>query len=116
MAAGRRAQEQIDDDPTAAKIAAMNTRRRLRRLIDTERFGANADLKRLQDRMDWHFNEVLLFTRRADVPMTNNDTERDIRPAAVHRKISGGTRSPGGSEKSGRVGADTALVRSWDDA
>lgn len=98
LAAGRRAQEQIDDDPAAAKIAATNIRRRLRRLIDTERFGANADLKRLQDRMDRHFNEVLLFTRRTDVPMTNNDTERDIRPGAVHRKISGGTRSLGGSE------------------
>lgn len=98
LAAGRRAQEQIHDAPAAAKIAATNTRRRLRRLIDTERFGANADLKRLQDRMDRHFNEVLLFTRRPDVPMTNNDTERDIRPGAVHRKISGGTRSVGGSE------------------
>jgi transposase len=98
LADGRRAQEQIDDDPVAANIAAKNVRRRLRRLVDAERFGANADVKRLQDRMDWHFNEVLLFTRRSDVPMTNNDTERDLRIAAVHRKISGGTRSAGGSE------------------
>jgi hypothetical protein len=98
LADGRRAQEQIDDDPVAAKIAANNVRRRLRRLIDTERFSDNADLKRLQDRMDRHFDEVLLFTRRSDVPMTNNDSERDLRIAAVHRKISGGTRSVTGSE------------------
>ena len=30
--------------------------------------------------------------------MTNNDTERDLRSAAVHRKIAGGTRSANGSE------------------
>jgi transposase len=98
LADGRRAQVQIAEDPIAAKTEATNVRRRLRRLIDTERFGTNPDVRRLQDRMNRHFNEVLLFTRRPDVPMTNNDTERDLRIAAVHRKISGGTRSEGGSE------------------
>jgi transposase len=92
LADGQRAQSAADP------IAATNVRRRLRRLIDTERFGDEPDLARLQARMNWHFDEVLRFTRRADVPMTNNDTERDLRPAAVHRKISGGTRSESGSE------------------
>lgn len=91
LADGKRAQSAADP------IAANNVRRRLRRLIDTERFGTEPDLARLQDRMDWHFDDVLRFTRRTDVPMTNNDTERDLRPGAVHRKISGGTRSEGGS-------------------
>jgi transposase len=92
LAAGKRAQEA--DDP----CARTNVRRRMQRLIDTERFGADADLLRLQGRLEHHFDDVLRYVDRADVPMTNNDSERDIRPAAVHRKISGGTRSANGSE------------------
>lgn len=108
LADGLRAQE------TADPIAATNVRRRLRRLIDTERFGTEPDLARLQDRMDRHFDEVLRFTRRADVPMTNNDTERDLRPGAVHRKISGGTRSEGGSETYGHWMSVTQTLRKND--
>jgi transposase len=73
-------------------------RLRLRLLIDTERFRDEPDLVRLQDRMTRHFDDVLRYMDRPDVPMTNNDSERDIRPAAVHRKIAGGTRSANGSE------------------
>lgn len=91
LADGQRAQSNADP------IAATNVGRRLRRLVDADRFADEPDLARLQDRMDRHFDDVLRFTRRPDVPMTNNDTERDLRPAAVHRKISGGTRSEGGS-------------------
>jgi transposase len=92
LADGHRAQ--LAADPTAAG----NVRRRLRLLVDTERFGAVPDLSRLQARLDRHFDAVLLYTLRPDVPMTNNDTERDLRCAAVHRKIAGGTRSENGSE------------------
>jgi transposase len=92
FAAGKRAQEQTDPRARA------NVRRRMHRLIDTERFGADADLLRLQGRLDQHFDDVLRYVGRPDVPMTNNDSERDIRPAAVHRKIAGGTRSANGSE------------------
>lgn len=90
--AGKRAQEAED------RRAGGNVRRRLHRLIDTERFGADADLLRLQGRLELHFDDVLRYVGRPDVPMTNNDTERDLRSAAVHRKIAGGTRSANGSE------------------
>jgi transposase len=112
LADGQRAQS--DEDPIAASAAASNVRRRLRRLIDTERFSDEPDLARLQDRMDRHFDAVLLFTRRPDVPMTNNDTERDLRPGAVHRKISGGTRSEGGSVTYGHWMSVTQTLRKND--
>jgi len=92
LAAGKRAQEADD------RRAGGNVRRRMHRLIDTERFGADADLLRLQGRLALHFDDVLRYVGRPDVPMTNNDTERDLRSAAVHRKIAGGTRSANGSE------------------
>jgi transposase len=108
LADGQRAQSAAD------RIAANNVRRRLRRLIDTERFGTEPDLARLQERLAWHFDDVLRFTRRADVPMTNNDTERDLRPGAVHRKISGGTRSEAGSETYGHWMSVTQTLRKND--
>jgi transposase len=108
LAAGQRAQE------AAAPAAAKNVRRRLRRLIDTDRFGDDPDLARLQDRMNRHFDGMLLFVSRPDVPMTNNASERDIRPAAIHRKISGGTRSESGSETYGHWMTITQTLRKND--
>jgi len=92
FADGKRAQEATDPR------AGANVRRRLHRLIDAERFRADADLVRLQGRLEQHFEDVVRYVNRPDVPMTNNDTERDLRPAAVHRKVAGGTRSANGSE------------------
>ena len=92
LAAGQRAQ--VSGDPAARA----NVARRMRRLIATERFNVDPDLVRLQGRLDTHFDDVLRYVRWPDLPMTNNDTERDLRPAAVHRKIAGGTRSANGSD------------------
>ena len=44
-----------------------------------------------------HEGELFEFVREAAVEATNNRAERAIRPLAVARKISGGTRSGGGS-------------------
>jgi transposase len=47
----------------------------------------------------WHFQgELLTCVRQAGVPADNNAAERAIRPLVIARKISGGTRSPRGSE------------------
>lgn len=56
------------------------------------------DVTRLRQRLDEHFYGVLTFVDRPDVPADNNATERDIRPLAVYRKVTGGTRSPRGSK------------------
>jgi transposase len=47
----------------------------------------------------WHFQgELLTCVRHPAVPPDNNAAERAIRPLVVARKISGGTRSPRGSQ------------------
>jgi len=45
-----------------------------------------------------HWHELFVFISDPAVPATNNLAERSLRPAVVARKISGGTRSPKGSD------------------
>ncbi|CAN5604996.1 hypothetical protein BH09MYX1_BH09MYX1_67670 [soil metagenome] len=68
------------------------------KLANNASFAEHSDLARLQTRMRDHHEGIVLFLDRPDVPFTNNGSERDIRPIAVHRKITGGTRSPRGSD------------------
>jgi hypothetical protein len=57
-----------------------------------------------------HEGELFEYVRQAGVEATNNRAERAIRPLAVARKISGGTRSAGGSTT--RMALQT-LFTSW---
>jgi transposase len=57
-----------------------------------------------------HEGELFEFVRQAEVEATNNRAERAIRPLAVARKISGGTRSGGGSTTRMRL---QTLFTSW---
>ena len=77
--------------------ARARVRARFDRLAHARRFADHADLARLQSRIRDHFEGIVLFLDRPDVPFTNNATERDLRPIAVLRKITGGTRSEVGS-------------------
>ena len=52
----------------------------------------------LAQRLLKHRPELFVFISNPAVPATNNLAERSLRPAVVARKISGGTRSPKGSE------------------
>jgi len=52
----------------------------------------------LSKRLLRHQDELFLFVRVDGVPADNNLAERSLRPIVVIRKISGGTRSPAGSE------------------
>ena len=54
--------------------------------------------RRLAKRMEGFLPELFLFVECPEVPPENNAAERAIRPAVVARKVSGGTRSPRGSE------------------
>jgi hypothetical protein len=85
---------QLSDD----KDAAAHVRRRLDCLIRATSFAHLPDVVRLQGRLDEHFDGVTLLLDRPDVPMTNNASERDIRPLALQRKVTGGTRSTRGSD------------------
>jgi transposase len=87
----RRAQKSADDgDRRRIRI-------RLNRLVTTPQFAAHEDVARLQRRLDEHFEGVVTFVDRPDVPADNNGTERDVRPIAAYRRVTGGTRSSAGS-------------------
>jgi hypothetical protein len=52
----------------------------------------------LAKRLLRHQDELFVFVLQPDVPADNNLAERSLRPLVVSRKISGGTRSPAGSQ------------------
>jgi transposase len=64
----------------------------------------------LAERIRQHLREWFVFVEHPEVPSTNNLPERSLRPAVIARKISGGTRSPKGSQtKMGLM----ALLGTW---
>jgi transposase len=54
---------------------------------------------RLQRRYQRHWDSLFVFLDREDVEPTNNSSEQDLRPAVVHRKVTGGYRSEAGAER-----------------
>ena len=70
-------------------------------LAHHERYGQNPALAKLQHRIQIRFEGVLAFLGRPDIPFHNNAAERDIRPIALHRKMTGGCRSPAGANALG---------------
>lgn len=71
---------------------------RLGHLARSPNFVGCLDVVALQERLVTHRKGILLFATRADVPATNNATERDLRDYARHRAMTGGTRSRRGSK------------------
>lgn len=59
------------------------------------------------DRFKW---ELFVFVEHPEVPPENNAAERAIRPAVIARKVSGGTRSPTGSETMAIL---RSLIATW---
>jgi transposase len=70
------------------------------RLIFRDWAGAGA-AGNLQRRYGKHWADLFVFLERADVEPTNNSSERDLRPAVLHRKMTGGYRSEAGAERGG---------------
>ena len=99
---------------TADPSAKRGIRIRLGRLVANATLGIHVDVARLQGRLDQHFHGVLTFVDRPDVPADNNATERDIRPLAQYRKVTGGTRSPQGSLTLARMLSITQTLRKND--
>jgi transposase len=72
------------------------------------------DVLRLAKRIDQHFEGVVYFLDHRSVPSDNNPTERDIRPFAVFRKVTGGTRSEAGSKNAAHWMSVTQTLRKND--
>ena len=66
------------------------------------------DCQRLAKRLSRHADQLFTFLEQMDVESDNNRAERAIRPAVVTRKISGGNRSPRGTEALGII---TSLIQ-----
>ena len=59
--------------------------------------------RNLLDRLVKHKLAVLAFAQHPEVPYTNNQAERDIRPAKTKLKVSGGYRAKSGAEQYARI-------------
>jgi transposase len=86
--------------------AASFAHRRTRVLKAAERliFGpplGNGAAWQLQKRYRKHWATLFVFLEREDVEPTNNSSERDLRPAVMHRKMTGGYRSEAGAKWGG---------------
>lgn len=55
------------------------------------------EASRLQRRFCKHRHSLFVFLYRSDVEPTNNRSERALRPSVIHRKVTGGFRSPWGA-------------------
>jgi transposase len=68
---------------------------------------------KLQRRYLKHRQCLFVFLYRGDVPPTNNVSERALRPAVVHRKVTGGFRSEWGANTYAALASviDTAALK-----
>jgi transposase len=68
---------------------------------------------KLQRRYLKHRQSLFVFLDRLDVPPTNNVSERALRPAVVHRKVTGGFRSEWGANTYAALASviDTAALK-----
>jgi transposase len=70
------------------------------RLVFDRYVAPKTEAARLQQRYRSHRDSLYVFLHRDDVEPTNNSSERDLRPAVIHRKVIGGFRSTWGAEAS----------------
>jgi transposase len=70
----------------------------LRGLCEPYLADATAPQRRLCARIERHLSELFVFVVEPGVPPDNNAAERSLRHLVTSRKISGGTRSPAGTD------------------
>ena len=86
------------------KTLAENTRRSYQRRLDREVNAimvlapTNRDGRRLRKRYGKIRNSLFTFLEHPDVPPNNNGSERELRPTATYRKVTGGFRSKWGAD------------------
>jgi transposase-like protein len=65
----------------------------------------------LQVAISKHKAAVLRFAKEKEVPFTNNQAERDIRPTKIKQKMSGGFRAESGTESYCRINSFISSLR-----
>jgi transposase len=86
------------------KILAESTRRSYQRRLDHELNAimvlapTHRDGRRLRKRYGKIRNSLFTFLEHPDVPPDNNGSERELRPTATYRKVTGGFRSKWGAD------------------
>ena len=88
-----RRREDLPSETYASRRASLSWR--LEELITTP--WEDGQAKRLIKRLRRHQNELFTFLDEPCVPFDNNEAERSIRPAVIHRKNSHGNRSKNGA-------------------
>ena len=90
--------EQVSPETFARRRIRIDLR--MDRLVFGPPLAPKSEARRLQKRYQTHRDSLYVFLYRADVEPTNNSSERDLRPAVIHRKVIGGYRSDWGAEAS----------------
>lgn len=67
--------------------------------------------RNLLERLKKHKESVLRFATAEEVPFTNNQAERDIRPTKIKQKMSGGFRSENGTQSYCRIQSFISSLR-----
>jgi transposase len=85
--------EGYDPNDFSSRIERLN-----RRLIDLMLMSStDPDVRRLTKRLEKFWDELLVFLEQPEVPPTNNQAEREIRPAVIMRKVLQGNQSEKGA-------------------
>jgi len=84
-------------DPTARRRARQTCETVLAALCAPYLGGTEAPQRALCERITKHLSALFVFVEDPAVPATNNAAERSLRHLVTARKISGGTRSSGGT-------------------
>ena len=74
-------------------------------------WAGDGEAGKLQRRYVKRWPDLFVFLEREGVEPTNNGSERDLRPAVMHRKMTGGYRSEAGAERGGIFATVLATAR-----
>lgn len=81
-----------------SKAAQRRAIEKLENFVQARRPWDHPEILRVANRIDSNFDGIVAFVTNPQIPADNNASERDIRPLAVFRKVTGGTRSDNGSK------------------
>jgi hypothetical protein len=96
--------------PSARSAAKLAYEQRLWALCEPHARDPVAVQRRLCRRIERHLSELFVFVAEPGVPADNNAAERSLRHLVISRKISGGTRSPQGTQTKMRL---ASLFGTW---